>query len=68
MGKIEKTRVILVWVRLEIEHIVDLVGQRYAPPFKMIEDIVCRKHSISVGSYLKGLDIEIICHPSEICV
>ena len=68
MGEVKEPRVVLGGVRLEIKQLVDLVGRRHAPPFKMIEDIECRKHSISVGGDLKRVNIEIICHPREVIV
>ena len=68
MGEVEEPCIVLVGVRLEIKQVADLVGRRHAPPFKVIENIECRKHSISVGGDLKGANVEVVCHPRETLV
>ena len=64
--KIEETRAMMARVRFEVEQKVDLMGGLLAPPFETIQDIECRKHSISIGGDLEGADVKIIYNPSEI--
>ena len=64
MGKIEETRAMMARVRFEIEQEVDLMEGRFAPPFKVLKDIVeCGKQSIPVQGNLEGANINIICIP-----
>ena len=60
--KMEETRPILLRVGFKVEKIIDLVGSRFWPFFKFVQDIECGQHSISVWSNLEGGDIEIISH------
>ena len=61
--KMEEARPILLRVGLEVEKEIDLMGGRFRPFLKFVQDIECGQHSISIWSNLEGGDTEIIGHP-----
>ena len=65
MVEVEEPRVVVVGVGLEIEQVVDLVWCWYMLLLVVIEDIECKKYSISIWGDLKRGDLEIIGHPLE---
>lgn len=54
VSQMKETCVMMAQVRFKVKKEVDLMGVQLASPFKFIENIECREHSISIGVIWKG--------------
>ena len=63
--EVKETCPVVLWVGFKVKKIVDLVGRRFCPFVKFIQDIECSQHPISIWSYLEGGDTKVIGHPHK---
>ena len=63
--KMEETRSVLLWVRLKVKKIIDLMRRGGWPFLEFVKDIECGQHPISIRGNLKRGHPEVISHPLE---
>ena len=65
MTEMKKPRAFLVGIRFEVKQVVNLMRSWHGSFFVAVQDIECCEHSISIWSYLKRGNSEIVGHPLE---